>query len=71
MLASERHARIVEMLRDSRVVSTDDFSHAFKVSTETIRRDLVTLDSLGLLERVHGGASITMSPSAGEEAPFA
>lgn len=71
MLASERHARIVEMLRDSRVVSTDDFSHALKVSTETIRRDLVTLDSLGLLERVHGGASITMSPSAGEEAPFA
>lgn len=70
VLASERHARITEMLRDSGVVSTEQFALALDVSTETIRRDLVMLDRVGLLERVHGGATATLAQPVGDEAPF-
>ncbi|MGW0588560.1 DeoR/GlpR family DNA-binding transcription regulator [Streptosporangium sp. NPDC002607] len=71
VLPAERHARIGEALRISRVVSTDDLAHELGVSAETIRRDFVALERQGRLSRVHGGATITLGQAAGEEAPFA
>jgi DeoR family fructose operon transcriptional repressor len=56
MYAEERQQQIVERARmDGRVEVTwlaDDFG----VTTETIRRDMTTLERHGLLRRVHGGA---------------
>ncbi|MFI6513229.1 DeoR/GlpR family DNA-binding transcription regulator [Streptosporangium sp. NPDC050855] len=71
VLPTERHARIGEALRASRVVSTDDLARELGVSAETIRRDLVLLERRGMLARVHGGATIALGQAAGEEAPFA
>ncbi|GAA3425357.1 DeoR/GlpR family DNA-binding transcription regulator [Streptosporangium sandarakinum] len=71
MLPAERHSRIGEALRTSRVVSTEDLARELAVSAETIRRDLVLLERQGKLARVHGGATIALGRPAGEEAPFA
>ncbi|MEU0567014.1 DeoR/GlpR family DNA-binding transcription regulator [Nonomuraea sp. NPDC005983] len=71
MLPAERHSRIEEALRSSRIVSTDDLAREFGVSAETIRRDFVLLERQGALARVHGGATSTLGRAAGEEAPFA
>lgn len=70
MLPVERHSRIGEALRASRVVSTDELARRLGVSAETIRRDLVLLERRGILARVHGGATIALARAAGEEAPF-
>lgn len=70
MLASERHARISDLLRTSRIVSTDELAKSLDVSTETIRRDLAALERHGVLERVHGGARSAVVPTVGDEPPF-
>ncbi|MEV8631932.1 DeoR/GlpR family DNA-binding transcription regulator [Streptosporangium sp. NPDC051023] len=70
MLPAERHSRIGEALRASRVVSTDELARELGVSAETIRRDLVLLERRGRLARVHGGATIALGQASGEEAPF-
>ncbi|MFD0889788.1 DeoR family transcriptional regulator, partial [Streptosporangium algeriense] len=53
MLPAERHSRIGEALRASRVVSTEELARVLGVSVETIRRDLVLLERQGRLARVH------------------
>jgi DeoR/GlpR family transcriptional regulator of sugar metabolism len=56
MLAVERRAQIVAEVRDRDVVEAADLRHRFGVSPMTIRRDLLVLEGLGQLTRVHGGA---------------
>ena len=56
MLAKERHNRIYNILKTKRSVSTLELATLLAVSTETIRRDLLDLESKGLLQRVYGGA---------------
>jgi DeoR family fructose operon transcriptional repressor len=70
VLPAERRARILDSLRGTRVVSTEDLAQSLSVSGETIRRDLAGLERQGLLARVHGGAALGSVP-AGEEASFA
>lgn len=65
MLAAERRSRILGELRLRPTVSTDHLSELCGASAETIRRDLVVLESQGLLTRVHGGA-VGPSAAAGE-----
>ena len=67
MLTAERHAAIVEILRQHGRVLANDLSTELCVSADTIRRDLRELDELGQLRRVHGGAL----PRTGDAAPFA
>ncbi|WP_019634946.1 DeoR/GlpR family DNA-binding transcription regulator [Actinomadura atramentaria] len=69
MLPAERHAQIVEALRDNRVVSTEEFGRLLGVSAETVRRDLKELERRGALVRVHGGAT-ARDGGTGEEPPF-
>lgn len=57
MLATERHARIAQLVRSAQIVTTDALARQLEVSTETIRRDLLTLERRGVLTRVHGGAT--------------
>lgn len=56
MYALERHDSITEVLRVEGRVAVTALAARFDVTTETIRRDLDTLERAGLLQRVHGGA---------------
>jgi DeoR family fructose operon transcriptional repressor len=56
MYAEERHQLIVERARRDGRVDVTALASEFDVATETIRRDLTTLERHGLLRRVHGGA---------------
>ena len=56
MYAEERQRAIVESARGTGRVEVAGLASVFGVSAETIRRDLSTLEGLGLLRRTHGGA---------------
>ena len=56
MFANERHKIITRMLQKDGAVTTSALVKYFDVSIETIRRDLLTMENQGLLQRVHGGA---------------
>lgn len=70
MLPTERHARILDAVRLARVVSTEELALQLDVSAETVRRDLVLLESTGRLTRVHGGAATAGPDASSEEAAF-
>lgn len=53
-----RHREIVSRLQSDDALSVGALARACGVSTATIRRDLVDLESDGVLNRVHGGAML-------------
>lgn len=62
MLASQRQARILEEVQRRGAVRVSALARQLGVSDMTIRRDLEALSAQGLLDKVHGGA--TLAPSA-------
>lgn len=58
MLARQRQAYILDRIRSLGAVRVADLVTEFGVSDMTVRRDLELLDQQGLLEKVHGGATI-------------
>jgi DeoR family transcriptional regulator, fructose operon transcriptional repressor len=56
MYAEERQAWIVERARASGRVEVAALAEELRVTTETVRRDLTTLERHAVLRRVHGGA---------------
>ncbi|MBD3941595.1 DeoR/GlpR transcriptional regulator [Microbacterium sp. NEAU-LLC] len=71
MYATERHEQIELLLAAQGRVSVVELADRFAVTTETIRRDLDHLESIGALRRVHGGAvgrerASTREPSLAE-----
>ncbi len=56
MLANERRRKIYDIIQDNGAVTTANLVKTFKVSVETIRRDLLEMEGNGTLVRVHGGA---------------
>lgn len=71
MYATERHEQIELLLAADGRVSVVDLAERFDVTTETVRRDLDHLESIGALRRVHGGAvgrepASTREPSLAE-----
>ena len=56
MLGIERRQKIMEELVQNRKVYVGDLSKIFKVTEETIRRDLEKLEKQDLLSRSYGGA---------------
>jgi DeoR/GlpR family transcriptional regulator of sugar metabolism len=54
-MPAQRRLEISELFADRRVVRIDELADRFGVSRETIRRDLITLENRGLVQRVHGG----------------
>jgi DeoR family fructose operon transcriptional repressor len=56
MYAEERHQAILERARAAGRVEVAKIAAELDVTTETVRRDLTTLERHGLLRRVHGGA---------------
>ena len=56
MLAAERMAKIVDIIRSTGAVKVDQLAKTLGVSEMTIRRDLEKCDQNGSLQRCHGGA---------------
>jgi len=58
MLAEQRQVRILEEVRRRGAVRVAELTELLAVSDMTIRRDLDVLAAAGLLEKVHGGATL-------------
>lgn len=56
IFANERRDEICLMLKRDNAVTTSSLVQHFGVSIETIRKDLLVLEQMGRLDRVHGGA---------------
>ena len=56
MLQEERFANIIDYLKSNKTAKVNDLARINKVSVDTVRRDLETLEGYGVLERVRGGA---------------
>lgn len=63
MLGLERRQKIMEKIQLDRKVYVSELAKSFKVTEETIRRDLEKLESQDLLRRSYGGAVIAESTS--------
>ena len=56
MFAEERQKLVAARVAEAGRVSVTELADRFTVTTETVRRDLATLEQAGILRRVHGGA---------------
>lgn len=56
MYAEERQQAMAELVAEHGRLSVSDLAERYDVTTETVRRDLSTLERMGLVRRVHGGA---------------
>jgi DeoR family fructose operon transcriptional repressor len=67
LLSTERRNQLLSILRSENKIDVTQAAARLEASSETIRRDLMALESQGLLRRVHGGAlpiqSVTFEPS--------
>ncbi|MBQ1689500.1 MAG: DeoR/GlpR transcriptional regulator [Lachnospiraceae bacterium] len=57
MLSEQRQQAILQLLQERKAVTVQELSQELKISDSTIRRDLHTLDKLGKINKVHGGAT--------------
>lgn len=64
LLPAQRHALILDVLRDFGAASVQDLAERLDASVSTVRRDLDYLTDQGYLDRTHGGAVIREAPSA-------
>lgn len=62
----QRQAKLLEALVRHNYLSLETISRQFGVTTQTARRDLIDLENLGKLRRMHGGA-ITINAIAPDE----
>ena len=62
MLTAERRRSIMQTLQHDGKVLASELSKELNVSEDTIRRDLRELATVGVLQRVHGGA-LPLSPA--------
>lgn len=56
MWAEARHQKIRSLLQRHERLTTEQAMQELGTSRETVRRDFIELEALGLLQRVHGGA---------------
>ena len=66
MLAGQRQRVILEEVRRRGAVRVSELTELLQVSDMTVRRDLDTLASSGLVEKVHGGATAPGRPATDE-----
>jgi len=57
----KRHQKIVKRVQTLGYVSIEDLAGQFKVTPQTIRRDINALEQQGLVKRYHGGAGLSTS----------
>jgi DeoR family glycerol-3-phosphate regulon repressor len=58
---NQRHTQILELIKEKGFLSTEELTLTFKVTSQTIRRDINELCERGLLRRYHGGAGLASS----------
>ena len=58
MAQNFRHSEILTLARETGKVTVEELASRFKVTAQTIRRDLTELCDIGQLTRVHGGAMV-------------
>ncbi|MCI9889885.1 DeoR/GlpR family transcriptional regulator [Micrococcales bacterium 31B] len=63
--ANQRQQRLLDELRDNGSLQVRDMAERLGVSELTVRRDLNTLASQGLVDRVHGGATLAQPGGSG------
>jgi len=56
-----RHSQILELIKQKNFISIDELVDHFKVTPQTIRRDLNTLAKTNVITRHHGGACLESS----------
>jgi DeoR/GlpR family transcriptional regulator of sugar metabolism len=66
MLAGQRQMLIAEEIRRRGAVRVSELTELLGVSDMTVRRDLDVLAEAGLIEKVHGGATVRSQPSTEE-----
>lgn len=57
MLTQERYQTILQLLNEKNSVTVSELTKLLNTSESTIRRDLATLDEMGKLHKVFGGAT--------------
>ena len=57
MFTEQRYQKIIDLVNQQKTVTVPELVHKLGISESTVRRDLVALDKLGKLIRVHGGAT--------------
>ena len=67
MWQKERHQRISSLLESLGQVTKEQLTEELGVSRETVRRDLLEMEKLGLVNCVHGGVTAV---SSGKEPPL-
>jgi DeoR family fructose operon transcriptional repressor len=67
VFAEERQQKIAELVAGNGRVSVTMLAERFRITTETVRRDLATLETAGTVRRVHGGAVASDRFSTTEE----
>lgn len=63
----DRRTFILDVVRTAGEVDVAHVAEELAVSQMTVRRDLAHLDKVGLLRRVHGGATVRDTPAARSE----
>ena len=71
MLAEERFKRILDIVETQRSVTVQELVECLGISESTIRRDLTALATQGLLNKVHGGATINQMDFLSRDAAIA
>jgi DeoR/GlpR family transcriptional regulator of sugar metabolism len=66
MLAGQRHKRILDEIRSRGAARVSELTELLGVSDMTIRRDLDVLAGSGLVDKVHGGATMPAGRSTNE-----
>jgi DeoR family transcriptional regulator, fructose operon transcriptional repressor len=56
MYAEERQQAMAQLIGQEGRLSVTELAETFDVTTETVRRDLSSLERIGLVRRMHGGA---------------
>lgn len=59
----QRKDEIIRLISENKIVKANELAATFKVSMETIRRDLADLEKDGIIKRVHGGAVLNLNYS--------
>ena len=63
MLTEERYAAILQTLGEHKTATVSQLADDLHVSESTIRRDLIALNRMGKLCKVHGGATVNNNNS--------
>ena len=69
-MKNERYEKIMNILAERGYASVDRLSKELFVSMPTVRRDLITMQDLGLVVRSHGGVMPRLSDMDGGPAVF-